>query len=125
VLVDGSIVGDINEIVLKDREQLSEQGAMIIVTNIDVRNRELVSGPNVYTKGFLSLYDIDELFEKVENKAEKTIRKVLSDKKLYKDLDWNGLKSEIKDNCNRVVKSLSRKSPIIIPVIIDINGEDL
>lgn len=125
VLVDGSIVGDINEIVLKDREQLSEQGAMIVVTNIDVRSRQIISGPSVYTKGFISLYEMDELFEKVENKAEKVIRKTLSEKKSDMELNWNDLKNELKDNCNRVVKSLSKKSPIIIPVIIDINGEDL
>ena len=125
VLVDGSIVGDINEIVLKDREQLSEQGAMIVVTNIDVRSREIISGPSVYTKGFISLYEMDELLEKIANKAEKVIRKTLSEKKSDMELDWNDLKNELKDNCTRVVKSLSKKSPIIIPVIIDINGEDL
>ena len=125
VLVDGSIVGDINEIVLKDREQLSQEGAMFIVTNIDTKNREIISGPSVYTKGFISLYDQDTLFEKVENNIEKTIRKMLSDKNNDKDLDWNDLKTLIKDNSNRVVRSLTKKSPIIIPVIIDINGEDI
>lgn len=121
VLVDGSIVGDINEVVLKDREQLSLEGAMIIVTNIDARNSKIISGPKVYTKGFTSMCDQDLLYSAIELKTKEIIERTF----VNEFIDWNQLKTDIKDNCTKEVRTLAKKSPIIIPVIIDINEDEL
>lgn len=121
VLVDGSIVGDINEVVLKDREQLSEEGVIIVVVNIDSKKFSILSGPAAYAKGFMSLVDINELLDKVCSSSKETIKKVFSSK----TIDWNDLKNQIRENCSKEIRLLTKKAPIVIPVIIDVNGEDL
>lgn len=121
VLVDGSIVGDINEVVLKDREQLSLEGAMVIVTNIDSKNSKIISGPKVYSKGFTSLCDPEKLAEEIALVAKETVLNNLK----KNEIDWNQLKNDIRDNCYKEVRNLSKKSPIVIPVIIDMFGEEI
>lgn len=121
VLIDGSIVGDINELVLKDREQFSNEGACLIVTNIDSSNHRIVSGPKFVSKGFGSRELENEIKENIENVAEEVIYKELA---THEILDWDVLKSKVKEAVEYEIKSVSRKNPVIIPVIIDVNGEN-
>ena len=118
VLIDGSIVGDINEYVLHDRETFSKEGAVVIVTNIDSLHHRIVSGPTLKTVGFGS---------ELENEISESLTNVLSDI-LYKELqthdiyDWDALKNVVKEAATYEIKALTRKEPVIIPVIIDVNG---
>lgn len=122
VLVDGSVVGDINEVVLKDREMLSEEGAMAVIAHIDSKKCTVTAGPNVYTKGFRSLVDFQKTQAVIAAVSLDTINKIFLK---GNETDWNELKNAIRENCSREVRALTRKSPIIIPIIIDTNGEDL
>lgn len=122
VLVDGSVIGDINEVVLKDREQLSEEGAMLVVTNIDSKRCRVISGPSVYTKGFRTFVEFQRVQAAIANVTLETINMIFRTREV---IDWNELKNMIRENCTREVRVITRKSPIVIPVIIDINGEDL
>ncbi len=122
VLVDGLVVGDINEFVLKDREQLSEQGVLFVVTNIDSRHNRIISGPSVFGKGFRSMVDFQEVLSTLSNATFNVIINIFKNREV---IDWNELKNIIRDVCSKEVRSLTKKTPIIIPVIIDINGEDL
>lgn len=121
VLIDGSIVGDINEVVLHDRECLSEEGAILVVTNIDSIKRRIISGPKLVSRGF-GIAAQDEIEEEVINVAYEIISKELENKNI---IDWNNLKNNLREGIAYEVKSICRKSPIVIPVIIDVNGEDL
>lgn len=121
VLIDGSIVGDINEVVLHDRECLSEEGAVIVVTNIDSTKRRIISPPKLVSRGFGSQAQ-EEIEEDVINVAYQIINKELENRNI---IDWNNLKNNLRDGIAYEIQSICRKSPIIIPVIIDVNGEDL
>lgn len=121
VLIDGSIVGDINEVVLHDRECLSEEGAVLVVTNIDSVKRRIISGPKLVSRGF-GLKAQEEIEEDVINVAYEIISKELENKNI---IDWNNLKNNLREGIAYEIKSICRKCPIIIPVIIDVNGEDL
>ena len=121
VLIDGSIVGDINEVVLHDRECLSEEGAVIVVTNIDSTKRRIISHPKLVSRGFGSQAQ-EEIEEDVINVAYQIINKELENRNI---IDWNNLKNNLRDGIAYEIQSICRKSPIIIPVIIDVNGEDL
>lgn len=121
VLIDGSIVGDINEVVLHDRECLSLEGALLVVTNIDSNKRRIISGPKLVSRGF-GLAAQEEIEEDVINVAYEIISKELQ---IKNNIDWNSLKNNLRDGIAYEIKSICRKNPIVIPVIIDVNGEDL
>ena len=121
VLIDGSIVGDINEVVLHDRECLSLEGALLVVTNIDSNKRRIISGPKLVSRGF-GLAAQEEIEEDVINVAYEIISKELQ---IKNNIDWNSLKNNLRDGIAYEIKSVCRKNPIVIPVIIDVNGEDL
>lgn len=121
VLIDGSIVGDINEMVLHDRECLSEEGAVIVVTNIDSVKGRIISEPRLVSRGFGILAQ-KEIEEYVINVAYEIISKELHNRG---SIDWNNLKNNLREGIAYEIRSVCRKNPIVIPVIIDVNGEDL
>lgn len=118
VLIDGSIVGDINEIVLHDRETFSVQGAVVVVTNIDSVNHRIVSGPLLKTIGFGNELESD-ISEDVVSITYDVIYKELQ---FHELIDWDGLKNKVKEAVTYEIKSITRKDPVVIPVIIDVNG---
>ena len=120
VLVDGSIVGDINEIVLKDRELLSESGAVICTVNIDSNKRKIVSGPKVVSRGFISLGLMADIYENLENVAYDIIQKKLKSR----NIDWNELKNSVKDALTKEILEETNKNPVVIPLIIDMCEEE-
>ncbi len=119
VLIDGSIVGDINEVVLHDRETFSREGAMIVVTNIDTVHHRIVSGPTIKTVGF-GLELEKEISDNIINITYEVIYKELQMRELF---DWEELKNKVKEGVTYELKSITRKDPVVIPVIIDVSGE--
>lgn len=117
VLVDGSIIGDINEVVLKDREMLSSDGVLIAAIHIDARTREILATPKFVSKGFVSKAPFDEISKELEENVYKVINNYF--KKKY--IDWNDLKTDLKDSLNKTIYTLTKKNPIIIPNVIDID----
>ena len=118
VLIDGSIVGDINEIVLRDRETFSSQGAVMVVTNIDSVRHRIMSGPLVKTVGFGNELE-KEIIDAVTSITYDIIFKEIQTHELF---DWEELKNKVKEAVDYEIKSITRKEPVIIPVIIDVNG---
>ena len=106
VLVDGSFVGDINEIVLKDRELLSQEGIILVAVVLDVRKKQIVSGPRIILKGFMA----GATAEEVEKKAEKVARDIIDIYFLKKYIDWNDLKASLRDSIGKEVFQLTKKN---------------
>lgn len=119
VLIDGSFVGDINEVVLKDRELLSEEGVILTVTTIDARLKRIVAGPTVVLKGFMAGVTAEEVIQLIKELSEEIINKFF--RKKY--IDWNELKNELKDSISKNVFRMTKKSPIIMPTLIDVESE--
>lgn len=115
VLVDGSVIGDINEVVLRDREFLSQAGTVIISIILDSRNKQLVSGPEVVFKGFVSDKEAEELVENIIIKTNGILTAHL--KKKY--IDWNLLRNDIKDVIGKYLYYQTKSNPIIMPVLVD------
>lgn len=115
ILVDGSLVGDINEVVLKDRETLARDGVLMVIGNIDARKRKLVSEVEVVSQGFMLEKENPELFEEL-----RTIFKSATEKH-FKDryMDWNLIKQDIRDGIYKTLLKHSNRKTLIIPVIID------
>ena len=116
VLVDGSMIGDINEYVLKDRELLAQEGLVLISVLIDVRQKKIISGPEVVCKGLIVSESLEEVIEKLKDLVTKEIENGFS--KRY--IDWNKLKNDIRDSASNLLFKTTKKNPIIMPAIIDI-----
>lgn len=119
VLVDGSFIGDINEVVLRDREMLSHDGLILVVATIDVRIKKIIAGPKVVLKGFMSGETAHEVIASIEEITIDNIEKHFS----KKYIDWNDLKNDIRDSISKTVYKTTKKSPIIMPSLIDVESE--
>ena len=115
VLVDGSGVGDIGSVVLRDRKHLAEDGLVVIVATVDSYG-EIVSGPDVVSRGFVYVKESEELMARVKEIATQSILKVMT----KRNRDWTTIKNNIKDDVAKFIFKETKRKPMILPVIMDI-----
>lgn len=115
VLVDGSGVGDIGSVVLRDRKHLAEDGLVVIVATVDSYG-EIVSGPDVVSRGFVYVKESEELMARVKEIATQSILKVMT----KRNRDWTTIKNNIKDDIAKFIFKETKRKPMILPVIMDI-----
>lgn len=116
ILVDGLGVGDVGNIVLRDRQHLAEDGILIVVLGLDGVSGELVSGPEIVSRGFVYVRESDELMEEARVLMYDAIMKCLN----KGNVDWGKIKSTIKDNLSEYVWKKTKRRPMILPIIMDI-----
>ncbi|MDD3243481.1 MAG: ribonuclease J [Eubacteriales bacterium] len=115
VMVDGSGVGDVGNIVLRDRVQLSQDGMVIVVMPLAKNSSRLMGAPEVISRGFVYEKESDELLEA----AKKTVRE-LFEKYNGKNVDWSVIKSDVRRDIRKVLYNRTRRSPMILPIIVEI-----
>lgn len=114
ILIDGSAVGDVNDYVLRDRELLAQDGALIVVAHVDPRKKEIVGEVEVVTRGFVYVKESEELLNAIKQQFIK-----LSDKHLNgKYINWSEYKKDAKNIISKFVYQETKRNPITIPVII-------
>lgn len=116
ILVDGLGVGDVGNIVLRDRQHLAEDGIMIVVLGLDGATDELVSGPDIVSRGFVYVRESDELMEEARIVVNEAVDSCLS----RGIADWGKLKSSIKDALGDYVWKKTKRRPMILPIIMEI-----
>ncbi len=116
VYVDGIGVGDVGDIVLNDRKRLSQDGLIVIVATIDSYSGEIQSGPDVVSRGFVYVRENEELMKCARNLATKIIEDTYDSR--YKD--WNSVKSRLRDEISRLMYEKTKRSPMILPVLMEI-----
>lgn len=116
VMVDGLGIGDVGNVVLRDRRILAEEGIVIILVATDPEVGKLLSGPEIITRGFIYVRESEELLE--EAKAALTHRLAALDAKQLRD--WNALKSNIRDEAATFFFEQTGRRPMIMPIIIDV-----
>ncbi|MDQ0229271.1 ribonuclease J [Metabacillus malikii] len=114
--VDGVGVGDIGEIVLRDRKQLSEDGMIIIVITLSKAERKIISGPDTITRGFVFVRDSEQLLRDVNRLVKKTVIELQEDN-IYK---WDIMKKNIKKTIGQFLFTHTKRKPMILPIIIEI-----
>lgn len=114
--VDGMGVGDVGEIVLRDRKQLSEDGMLVIVITINKTNRKLVSGPDTISRGFVYVRDSDDLLNEINRLVERTVM----DLQEANIREWNVMKQNIKKSVGQYLYTHTKRKPMILPIIIEI-----
>jgi ribonuclease J len=116
IMVDGLGVGDIGNIVLRDRKLLSESGLIIIAAAVDCANGVLISGPEIVSRGFVYVKENEELIEKARILAHDAIERSLNDG----FRDWNTIKNDVRDELRKLLFKKTRRSPLILPVFIEL-----
>lgn len=116
VLVDGLGVGDVGNIVLRDRKHLAEDGIIVVVVTISSETKEVASGPDVISRGFVYMRESEGLIEQIKVCA----RKSLDNCKSKKISDWNSLKSHVKSDLSQFLFEKTKRKPMILPIIMEI-----
>ena len=116
VLVDGYGVGDVGNIVLRDRRHLSQDGLIVVVATVDINERLLISGPDIVSRGFVYVREAEELMDEVKLIARDALLDCLDNN----ITDWAELKSAVKDNLSKFLYQKTKRKPMILPVVMNI-----
>ncbi|WP_258000499.1 ribonuclease J [Bacillus sp. Marseille-P3661] len=114
--VDGIGVGDVGDIVLRDRKQLSEDGMLVIVLTMSRRDKKLISEPDTITRGFVYVRNSEELLRDVNQLIKKTVSDVQKSNKNQ----WNDIKLSIKKSVGQYLYQQTKRKPMILPIIIEV-----
>ncbi len=117
VLVDGYGVGDVGNIVLRDRRHLAQDGLIVVVATVDMDSHQLLSGPDIVSRGFVYVREAEELMDEVKQIAEETILDVLDD---WDTVDRMYLKKRLRDDLTKFLYSKTKRKPMILPVIMNL-----
>lgn len=116
VLVDGLGVGDVGSIVLRDRKHLGQDGLIVVVCTLEPSSGDIVSGPDIVSRGFVYVRESEQLMES----ARKRVVKILEDCAEKNVHEWGIIKSKIKDELSKLFYDTTRRNPMILPIIMEI-----
>ncbi|MED3552133.1 ribonuclease J [Cytobacillus praedii] len=116
VLIDGSGVGDVGNIVLRDRKLLSQDGILLVVVTLNKKEKKISAGPEIISRGFVYVRESEELL--VE--ATKRVRDIV-ERSISKDsFDWTGIKQDMRDELNQYLFEKTKRRPMILPIIMEV-----
>lgn len=116
VLIDGYGVGDVGNIVLRDRRHLAQDGLIVVVATVDVDSCEIISGPDIISRGFVYVRESEELMDEVRAIARNVLEETLE----AGATEWNQIKSNVKDDLSKYLYSKTKRKPMILPVIMNV-----
>lgn len=116
VMVDGLGVGDVGSVVLRDRQHLSQDGLIVIVMSMDSQTGEIVSGPDVISRGFVYVRESENLMEQVKAFIREEIRQLEENHVT----DWSTIKSTLKDEVRDFIFDRTKRNPMILPIIMEV-----
>lgn len=116
VMVDGLGVGDVGNIVLRDRKLLSESGLIIVVAAIEKGSGAIVSGPDIISRGFVYVRENEDLIESARAAVDARLEKSL----MEGIKDWAGLKNAIRDELRTFIYQKTKRSPVILPIFLEV-----
>ena len=116
ILVDGLGVGDVGNIVLRDRQLLSENGLIIVVLSLEKYSNQVLSGPDIVSRGFVYVRESENLMEEARVVVEKALEKCLN----RNNTDWGKMKTEIKDSLSDFIWKKTKRNPMILPIIMEV-----
>lgn len=114
IFVDGLGVGDVGNIVLRDRKQLSQDGILIVVVTIDKNNGQIVAGPDIVSRGFVYVRESEALIEEAKNKVRLALQKC------SETPDWSTMKSQIRETLGKHLYDKTKRRPMILPIIMEV-----
>lgn len=116
VLVDGFGVGDVGNVVLRDRKHLAEDGIIVVAVSVDSATREVISGPEVISRGFVYVKESEQLLDDAKEAACDVLEKCY----VTNVRDWSVVKSRVRDGLSKYLYERTGRSPMILPVILEV-----
>lgn len=119
VMVDGYGVGDVGSVVLRDRKHLAEDGVMIIVATIDRETGNVLAGPDIVSRGFVYVRESEALIDE----AKQLMKQVMDNCRDRNIREWGNIKSAMRDALSDYIYSKTKRSPMILPIIMEVQGK--
>jgi len=116
VLIDGLGVGDVGNIVLRDRKLLSQDGILVVVVTLSKQDGSIMSGPDIISRGFVYVRESEGLLEEANRIVSGTLQKLMSENVN----EWASLKTNVKDALGRFLFEQTRRRPMILPIIMEV-----
>lgn len=116
VLVDGLGVGDVGNIVLRDRQNLAENGIIIVVLTLEKYSNQILAGPDIVTRGFVYVRESENLIENAKEVVTQALLECLEGR----NVDWGKIKMVVKDSLGEYLWKTMRRSPMILPIIMEV-----
>jgi ribonuclease J len=116
ILVDGLGVGDVGNIVLRDRQLLSENGLIIVVISLEKYSNAIMAGPDIVSRGFVYVRESENLMDEAREVVVRALDKCLA----RNNADWGKMKTEIKDSLSDFIWKKTKRNPMILPVIMEV-----
>ncbi len=116
ILVDGLGVGDVGNIVLRDRQHLSENGLIIIVVTLEKYSNQVLSGPDIVSRGFVYVRESENLMDEAKECVNNALQHCL-DRGVN---DWGKIKNEVKDSLSDYIWKKTKRNPMILPIIMEV-----
>lgn len=116
VLIDGSGIGDVGNIVLRDRKVLSQDGILIVVVSLNRGEKKVVSGPEIISRGFVYVRESEELM----GQATKLVKEIVSRNLKGQTFEWSNVKQEMRESLSSYLFNKTKRKPMIIPIIMEV-----
>ncbi len=116
VLVDGTGVGEVGSVVLRDRKHLAEDGMIVVCVNLSAEDGGVITGPDIITRGFIYVKENEEMLEELRQVAMEAIERC----QRKRVRDWSAIKSAIKNDLSGYLYKTTKRNPMILPVIMEI-----
>lgn len=117
IYVDGSGIGDIGNIVLRDRRILSEEGLVVVVLTLNTKKRKIVSGPDIISRGFVYMRESGDLIHEGQRKLNHHLHKLMKDN----TTKWADIKNEVSDTLGPFLYERTKRKPMILPIIMEVD----
>jgi ribonuclease J len=116
ILIDGIGVGDVGNIVLRDRKLLSQDGILIVVVTLTKHEKKIISGPEIISRGFVYVRESEKLMED----SNTLVREIVEKNTAKESFDWSSLKQDVRDGLNRFLFEKTKRRPMILPIIMEV-----
>lgn len=116
VLIDGLGVGDVGNIVLRDRKLLSQDGILIVVVTLSKQKGQILSGPDIISRGFVYVRESEDLLDEASRVVSATLQRLMTENVS----DWSGLKTGVRDALSRFLYEQTRRRPMVLPIIMEV-----
>ena len=117
VLVDGLGVGDVGSVVLRDRKHLAQDGLIVVVTAVNVDTGEILSGPDIVSRGFVYVRESEDMISRARSIARESIERCMKSR----TREWNFLKQQVRDDLGDFFWQMTKRNPMILPVIQEVD----
>ncbi len=116
VMVDGLGIGDVGEIVLRDRQAMAKDGMIVVIATVDKKTGALVTSPDIISRGFVYMREKEELINQTRDK----VRKILAHAKGAPPSDWSNIKFKMREEIGQFLYDATRRRPMVLPVVIEV-----